>query len=201
MVAGSLTPTEARVLTALLRVDAPLTGRAIARVAGLTQPTAQRTLMRLRKAGLVIAAPSPPSLLYRPNSEHLAMPALLALLHLDDELRARMAKHVAGWHLPPASVVIFGSIARGEAMAGSDLDVLVVRRDTIEPDESVWQNQLSDLAERLRGWTGRRASTIDMSRHEVTDGLAHREPFLVEVERDGHLIAGQALRELGESSG
>jgi DNA-binding transcriptional ArsR family regulator len=98
-----LSPAEARLLTALLRVDTPLSGRALARVTGLTQSTAGRALARLREAGLVVAEPAPPSLLYRPNSEHLSMPALLALLRVEEELRTRLADDVAGWQLSPAS--------------------------------------------------------------------------------------------------
>jgi predicted nucleotidyltransferase len=196
---AALDPSEARVLAALLRVDTPLSGRAIARVTGLTQSSAQRTLTRLRASGLVVAEPAPPSLLYRANPDHLALPALLDLLRLDDELRARMAAHVAGWQAPAAAVVVYGSVARGDAVAGSDLDVLVVRPDTTEPDDSTWQQQLADLADRLQRWTGRRTSVVEMSQHEAARGLADREQFLVEAERDGWQIAGRTLAQLAES--
>jgi predicted nucleotidyltransferase len=186
------------VLTALLRVETPVTGRAVARITGLSQSAAQRAVASLREAGLVLAEPAPPSLLYRANPDHLAMPPLLALLHLDDELRDRMAELVAGWQVPPMSTVVYGSVARGEATAGSDLDLLVVRPDATEPDEATWQQQLVDLAERVQRWTGRRASVVDMSRREARNGLVHREPFLVQAARDGWLIAGQALRQLAE---
>jgi predicted nucleotidyltransferase len=199
VIAGTaIVPNEARVLRALLRVQTPLTGRAVARITGLTQPTAQRTLTRLRETGLVLAEPAPPSLLYRANPDHLAMPAILALLGLDDELRARMAERVAKWRLPPASLVVYGSVARGEPMAGSDLDVLVVRPGTTEPDEVAWQEQVAELADQVQRWTGRRASVVDMSHREAAQGLADREPFLVEAAREGWLIAGRALGELSE---
>ncbi len=193
-----LAPNEARVLEALLRVESPVTGRAVARITGLTQSTAQRALTRLRAAGLVVAEPSPPSLLYRANQDHLALPPLVTLLRLDDELRARMAEHVGDWRVAPASVVIYGSVARAEAGAGSDLDVLVVRPDAIEPDEATWQTQLAGLANRVHRWTGRRASVIDMSRREAIQGLTDREPFLVGADRDGWMIAGKPLHELDQ---
>jgi predicted nucleotidyltransferase len=199
VIAGTaIAPNEARVLRALLRVQTPLTGRAVARITGLTQPTAQRTLTRLRDAGLVLAEPAPPSLLYRANPDHLAMPAILALLGLDDELRARMAEHVAKWRLPPASLVVYGSVARGEQVAGSDVDVLVVRPAMTEPDEAAWQEQVAELADQVQRWTGRRASVIDMSHREAVQGLVDREPFLVEAAQEGWLIAGRALGELPE---
>jgi predicted nucleotidyltransferase len=196
VVSSVLAPNEARVLSALLRVDAPLTGRAVARITGLTQSTAQRVLIRLREAGLVLAEPAPPSLLYRANPDHLAMPAMVSLLGLADELRARLAECVAGWRLAPESVVVYGSVARQETTSASDMDVLVVRPDTAEPDDATWQGQVADLADHIRRWTGRRASLIDMSRHELVQGLADGEPFLVAADADGWLIAGRPLREL-----
>jgi predicted nucleotidyltransferase len=190
-----LAPNEVRVLGALLRVDTPLTGRAVARVTGLTQPTAQRALARLREEGLVLAESAPPSLLYRANRDHLAMPAMISLLGLDGELRARVADAVAGWRLPPASLVIYGSVARKETTPASDLDVLVVRPDATEPDDATWQGQVADLADRLRRWTGRRTSLIDMTQHELVEGLADREPFLVAADREG--VDGQVRLQVG----
>jgi predicted nucleotidyltransferase len=191
-----LAPNEARVLTALLRVETPVTGRAVARITGMTQSTAQRALARLREAGFVVAEPAPPSLLYRANTDHLAMPAMLALLRIGDELRNRMAERIAQWPMRPVSVVIYGSVARGDATTGSDLDVLVVRSDATEPDDPTWQHQLAELADRVYRWTGKRASVIDMRRREAVEGLGDQEPFLVEAGRDGWLVAGQPLGEL-----
>jgi predicted nucleotidyltransferase len=144
----------------------------------------------------VVVEQAPPALVYRANAEHLAMPALQALLRMEEQLRARLVENVAGWRLRPESVVVYGSVARGQATAASDVDVLVVRPDAIEPDEATWQRQVADLSDRVRRWTGRRASVVEMSPREVRDGLASREPFLVEADRDGWLIAGEALREL-----
>jgi hypothetical protein len=49
---------------------------------------------------------------------------------------------------------------------------------------------------RRRCPTGRRASVVELSRRAAAEGLATREPFLVEADRDGWLIAGRALAEL-----
>lgn len=121
---------------------------------------------------------------------------MLALLRLGDELRDRMAERIIQWPLRPLLVVRYGSAARGVATAGPDLDVLVVRHDATEPDDPTWQHQLAERADRVYRWTGKRASVIDMSRRETVDGLGDQEPFLAEADRDGWLVAGQALGEL-----
>jgi predicted nucleotidyltransferase len=192
---ATLDPHGVRMLRVLLRGGPPMTGRALARVAGLKQSTAQRALTRLREAGLVVAEHAPPALVYRANTDHLAMPALLALLRLEEQLRVRIVEQVTGWQQGPESVVVFGSLARGQATTTSDVDVLVVRPDAVEPDESIWQRQLAELSEQVLRWTGRRASVIEMSAREAGEGLAAREPFLVEADREGWLIAGRALHE------
>ena len=83
--ASALIPeADRQVLLALLRTDAAVSGRALARMTGLSQPTAQRALVRLREQGLVMAESAPPALLYRANQDHLAMPALVDLPLGDD---------------------------------------------------------------------------------------------------------------------
>src|SRR5437899_2738581 len=153
---ATLDPHGLRLLRVLLGGGPPMTGRALARVTGISQSTAHRALTRLRDAGLVVAERTPPAVVYRANAEHLAMPALVALIRLEELLRARFAEHVAGWRRRPESMVLYGSVARGQATPASDIDVLAVRPDGIEPDEETWQGQIAELSERVLRWTGRR---------------------------------------------
>lgn len=197
---ATLDPHGLRMLRVLLGGGPPMTGRALARVTGLSQSTAQRGLARLRQAGLVVVEHAPPALIYRANTEHLAMPALAALVRLEEQLRARFAEQVAGWKRQPESLLVFGSVARGQATPASDVDILVVRPQDTEPDEETWQGQLADLADRTLRWTGRRASVIELSAAEARDGLAEREPYLVEADREGWLIAGRALQDLADQA-
>src|SRR5262249_33599016 len=115
---------------------------------------------------------------------------------LEEQLRARFAELVAGWERRPESMVVYGSVARGQATPASDVDVLAVRPEGIDPDEETWQGQLAELSDRVLRWTGRRASVVAMSAAEAREGLSAREPYLVEADRDGWLIAGRALHEL-----
>lgn len=199
--ASALIPeADRQVLLALLRTDAAVSGRALARMTGLSQPTAQRALVRLREQGLLMAESAPPALLYRANQDHLAMPALVDLLNLNERLRERAAEEVARWKVPPVSLVLYGSTARGAPGPGSDVDVLVVRADDLEPDDPTWARQVSALSEALFRWTGRRASVVELSAGEVVRGLRGRESFIVAAADEGIVISGESLRALRAAS-
>jgi len=195
--ASSLVPeADRRLLLALLRTDIAVSGRALARMTGLSQPSAQRALVRLRDAGLVLTESAPPALLYRANRDHLALPAITELLHLNDRLRQQLAKKVTRWAIQPVSVVLYGSVAREEAGLESDVDLLVVRPDAVPPDDALWSEQLSSLSESLSRWTGRRASVVELSEAEAIRGLRRAESFVVAAADEGIGISGEALRAL-----
>jgi predicted nucleotidyltransferase len=118
------------------------------------------------------------------------------MARLDDELRDRLRQVIAEWSVVPESVVLYGSVARGEPAQRSDVDVLAVRPNDLEPDQATWQRQLAELGELVRRWTGRRASVVDMSGTEAAHGLAAGEPFLTDADRDGWLLGGRPLGEV-----
>lgn len=83
----------------------------------------------------------------------------------------------------PVLVVLFGSVARGEATPESDLDLLVVRPAGCEPDEPAWQEQLSKLQAHASTWTGNDARVLEFGEQELTEG--EPPPVLAEAARDG----------------
>ena len=84
-----------------------------------------KALSRAREAGQ--------AKLYSLNRSHLAAPYVEGLGSLRPLLVKRLEESVRAWKHPAVVVLLFGSVARGDAGAESDLDLLVVRRlDTEE---------------------------------------------------------------------
>src|SRR5690606_30310174 len=130
---------------------------------------------------------------YQLNREHLAAPAVIQLAGLRTTLLERLRAEIATWGHQPVYAALFGSSARGEMHVDSDLDVFVVRPDTIGTDETAeqtWQEQLADLADRATSWSGNDMRFVEMSLEEVQSGLAEGDPLLADIERDAVLLSG-----------
>jgi len=119
------------------------------------------------------------------NRDHLAAPAVELLATLHGELASRIRSAVEEWSTPPKLVGLFGSAARRDGDASSDIDVLVV---TDDPD---LDDRVDELAERIRRWTGNRAQVIGRTPAEITRLRRAKEPILSEWTRDLVVIAGE----------
>jgi predicted nucleotidyltransferase len=173
-----------------------MTGREIARRAHVSQQAARTVLDDLETQGLVSVREVPPSYLYELNREHVAAPVLEALVHLRESLFARVREHVHGWSPPPASVTVFGSVARGDATATSDLDLLIVRPDRAGPEFTYWEVDVPRLADAIRRWSGNAAEILEYSEREIRERWSHGDRVLAAVRREGRTLFGATLDEL-----
>lgn len=119
--------THVRVLRALhgVPVDFGISGREVARRAGITHPSSAKALHILRDQGLVRAERSLRSDEFRLNPEHLLAGAIRALFDHErrilDELLGTLGRELEG--LGVRRAFLFGSVARNAADARSDIDL------------------------------------------------------------------------------
>jgi predicted nucleotidyltransferase len=164
------------VLEVLARTNQPLSGRAVAALTDgkVSHARARQVLADLVAAGLVLAQDAPPARLYRLNRQHLAAEAVTALATLRSTLLSRMRGLAQAWTPPAQAVWLFGSFARGVSDARSDIDVLVVRPDTIDAEEPAWAQQLTDFADTLFAWTGNSCEIVEYALVDLADTLGAR---------------------------
>lgn len=181
-----------RVLRVLAEsVGAPLSGREIARRAKLSPRGAQLALMPLVTAGLVDKARLSPAYGFMLNPDHLSAEGLVALANPGGLLMDRIASLVGQWQPPAASVVLFGSFARGEAGPDSDVDLLVVRPASVDALDPMWERNLGELERSVGRWTGNRAEVIEYSVEELLERDAAEASFLRAVVAEGLTVAGK----------
>ena len=120
-------PTLARLLTALLtHPEQAFYQRELIDAAGSGLFTVQRELARLEKAGLVVKTPRGNRAYYQANRTHPAFEDLkrviLKTFGLGDAIRAALAPVADRVRI----ALVYGSFARGEETAASDIDLLLI---------------------------------------------------------------------------
>ncbi len=186
----TLTPTlDGDVLTTLARADVELSGRELARHVGHGSPEGiRRAADRLVLQGALLQRTAGSARLYRLNRDHLAAPWIEGLASMRQQLIERLRTTIANWEQPAKIALLFGSVARGDATADSDLDLMVIRRSGCDPDSEPWRTQLLELQQTATAWTGNDARILEYGEEE----LPHlgSEPLLEDVLRDGIELYG-----------
>ena len=178
----------AQALEALLR-GGDLTVRQVARVAGLSPSSASVALRTLEARGLVRGVPVGTAVQYRLNEEHFALPHVRALVAEGHQLRSDLPQLIESrLGSRPRCVILFGSMARGDARKDSDMDLLVVARD--EEQLEGWDSTGHELAEWL---TGRIGGPLDVVMVTAPSAAELRRPFWRNVLREGQVLDGEPL--------
>jgi predicted nucleotidyltransferase len=181
------------VLRVLARTDVPMSGREVAARAGqrVGYRRVSQVLGELVEAGFVLRESHPPAYLYRLNRDHVGAEPLLKLADLRGRLVCRITETVGSWKPAPEALWLFGSVARGEGTADSDIDVLVVRPSAIDDTDPTWRRQLADLADRVSAWSGNDCQILEYSSAELTALVNADDPLIEELRREAIAIAGR----------
>lgn len=104
---------------------------------------------------------------------------------IGDALLESLRAHARAIRPAPAALVLFGSVARGDAGPDSDLDVLAVRPTTVAWDDDAYADALIDWQERAWDLTGRPVGLIEAEEAEVPDLLARAGSVWQDIASEG----------------
>ena len=183
------TSLDGDVLAVLAGAEEEFTGRRIHRLVGhSSEHGVRKAADRLVDQGVVLRRQAGQAKLYGLNRDHVAAPYIEGLASLREELTRRLRESVTSWRSPAHTVFLFGSVARGEAEAESDLDLLVVRPRGTDEDDPAWREQLADLERDATAWTGNEARIVEYGAGDSVDPAVR---LLVEqVFREGIPVFG-----------
>ncbi len=187
-------PLDGRILEVLAGADSAFTGRGVHALLKAGSPRGvQLGLDRLRRQGVITAEPAGRAILYRLNADHLAAAHVQGLAHLRHELLQRLRSEFESWNPPPLAAFLFGSTARRDSTADSDVDLLLVQpRDIGDPDRPHWRDQVEVLSQRVTAWTGNDTRVVEFGEDEVRSA-AGRDPLLAAIRDEGIHLAGDEL--------
>ncbi len=183
-------PLDGAVLHVLTGTTQGMSGRRVAELTGNTQEGVRKALRRLVDAGIVEQQEAGNAILYRFNRRHLAAPAVEQLTDLRRALLARLTDTFRAWVPPPLHASVFGSAARADGDSRSDIDLFVVRPDSVQTDDRVWREQAERLPGDVRDWTGNHANIVEIPESALA-GLRRRRPAVVgSLEADALTLVG-----------
>lgn len=181
---------RARVLDVLLSSSDPMSGREVSRRASLSPTTASLKLQDLEDAGLVTSWGDRRSHRWQLREDNLLVRQLRQLARVQDEEAARIIVDALG--AEPVSVVLFGSVARGESGADSDVDLLLVAAD--RDQDLLFRRRAYEASRSLRSALGRPVHVLVTHREKLSQ--ERDSAFVQAVLRDGRTLHGTPLREL-----
>lgn len=185
---ATVTPTlDGDVLAVLAIHDVTFTTGQIHRILNnFSEEGIRKVLTRLVVQGVVLADRVGNAYAYRLNTNHLAAEPIQALARLTSTFFTRLEHHLEGWTEPPVYAAVFGSAATGTMTLHSDVDILLVRDD--DSSDTVWSDQVGELATTVTGWTGNDARVVEYTIDELR--VAGAEPMVQDVVDHGLTVAG-----------
>ena len=187
-----------RVLAVLAETTAELNLRTIARLSGVSHAQVSRVLPGLVELGLIERREAPPSSLFRLVPEHIAAGPLITLARGRDGVVEEMERVAAVLPIVPVSVIVFGSFARGEADAESDIDAVFVRPGGVDESDEPWTDSVELWRSRIHRVSGNLVEVLEVGSEEIGARLSSRQPVWHDIHRDGLVVHGRSLNELAE---
>jgi predicted nucleotidyltransferase len=182
---GGLMPgARGAVLAVLLRTGAPLTGRRVhALVADRHSLGAvQQALRDLDRLGLITTEVIGRAGVHRINEDLAAIASLRALASPIEMLTRVVEETVRGVE----AVIVFGSVARGDAHADSDVDLVVIAPEA-------WDGR-AELQEQVQERLGNDCDVLHLTGDHFKLAPEDREPVVSEILRDGIALVGTMPR-------
>jgi predicted nucleotidyltransferase len=179
---GGLIPgARGAVLSALLRTDARLTGRQVHALVSDRHSlwSVQEALRAWVQLGVVRTEIFGRATVHAINEDHYTVTPLRTVL---DPMAAltKTAAQIVGEDVE--AVIVFGSVARGEAKEGSDIDLAVIAQPG-------WDGRI-DLEDAVRKRLGNDCDVLAFTTEDFTSLAAAHEPVVDEILVDGIPLIG-----------
>lgn len=182
---GVIPGARGAVLSALLRTDARLTGRQVHALVSDRHSlwSVQEALKAWVQLGVVHTEIIGRAVVHAINEDHYTVPPLRSLL---DPMAAltKAAVQIVGEDVE--AVIVFGSVARGEAREGSDIDLAVIA-------QSDWTGRV-DLEDAVRKRLGNDCDVLVFTVRDFMRLAAAHEPVVDEILADGIPLIGTMPR-------
>ena len=187
---------QVKLLRVLVRTKSSFTGRELARLVGHSQNQTRLALEELERNGLVVWQNAGRSHLYSIDKDNILVTDFLeAGFHLEDTLLTRLAdiySEEVGKDL--ASVILFGSIAKGEEKPNSDIDLIIVVSDKAET--KIVEYRVAEASAKVTGRFGNQTTAIVVKKTDYEKKIKQKKGMWREVAETGIKLSPHAGSDL-----
>lgn len=186
-------PAKIAMLRVLTTVNVPLSGREVARRAGVSSAAASRALGELTASGLLLCRVLGRTHTYELDLAEVGLVCRLRELFRAEEDRVRRFVADVRAAVPEmVSLVLFGSEARGDAHPGSDTDILIV----VPARSSACEQKVLEACLALEEQHGLALSWQLVDSADLREWVERGDPFWRNVRAEGTVLSGETLEGL-----
>lgn len=188
---------KVKILRFLVKSQAHLNGREIAKNVGLSHVKAHTALKDLTKQGMVNMRSVGSSLVYWLNEEHFLVKEIIRPAFEKEEGLFKYVAHIILKEISaprPLNIILFGSFVKGNASADSDIDVAIVYPRS--KSKSLIAKELFEAEKRVTSLFGNHLASVPLSINEFQNKLKKKDTFINEIIRSGKVIYGKNISEL-----
>ena len=180
----------------LTRTRVQMSGRELSRALGLDHKTCHKALQDLSREGVVDQQKIGTAIVYRMNENHVIVREILQkVFEKEDLLLADYAEELRkSLGVRVYSLILFGSVVRGEEEATSDVDMVLVVKDA--KDARAARDALDATAVDLSGRYGNAPQVIVIEKSTFASKARRHDPFIQEVIRTGRVLDGKPISEV-----
>lgn len=176
---------QVKLLRVLVRTKGSFTGRELARLIGYSQNQTRLALEELERNGLVVRQSAGRAYLYSLDNENIVISEFLEEgFRLEDALLNRLATvyfEEMGSNL--VSVILFGSIAKGEERPESDVDLVLIVKD--KANLKVIEDHASEASLKVTRRFGNQASAILVKKADFEKKMKQKKGLWREIADTG----------------
>lgn len=187
---------KVKILRFLVKSQAQLNGREIAKNVGLSHVKVHTALKDLTSQGVVNMRSVGSSLVYWLNENHFLVKGIIRpAFEKEEGVFGQITKIILSNIKPPRplSIILFGSFAKGDASADSDIDVVIVY---CRKNKELISKELSEAEKKITLLFGNHLASVPMAIGEFQKKLKKKDVFINEVIRTGKVIYGKNISEI-----
>jgi len=176
--------------------EVSFTGREVARHIGVGPSNALKALARLEALGVVQSSRKGASAVFQINSRHVLYDVLLRDLFAGEHnlLEQALRGLPVDWGRHARSVIVFGSVARGEETTESDVDLCIVART--RPDQRTLEEKVDGLRSEFYLRTGNPLSALVLTAAAFKERFRKARPLVRRIASEGRVLMGESISEL-----